>query len=275
MSTSSITKTVKKYIYGSVPYFFTKIFNANSPKLKYYKYIREHRYTRHIYEFAPAYIDMQVKVIEDKEKGLPYVLHEGNKKLYFPEDYPVQKIQKLYRDLLIEQHPEHPHHYIDSPEEVENKTILDIGAAEGIFSLSAIERARMIYLFECEPKWIKALEATFEPWKEKIRIIRKYVSDTNDETQQTLDSFFSDKSVNDLFLKMDIEGAECSALEGTKELFSKAQNLDFAICAYHRKNDAKEIAAFLDKYTCTYASREGYMYVRHRLRVGVIRGSKA
>lgn len=274
MSRSTI-KNFKKFIYGTIPYIYTKIICPDSPKIKYYKYIKEHDYTRHIYDFAPAYINMQVEVMEDKGKGLRYVMHEGDKRLYFPEDFSEQRIQKAYRSLLIEQHPEHPHHYIDSPDEIVDKTILDIGAAEGIFSLSAIEKARMIYLFEYDPKWIKALKATFEPWKDKVRIIKKYISNTNDDTQQTLDSFFTDKPVNDLFFKMDIEGAECSALDGAKELFTKAINLDFAICTYHRKNDAKDISAFLDDYSCTYNPREGYMYVMHRLRLGLIRGSKA
>lgn len=270
-----IVKSIKKFIYGTIPYTFTKMFSPHSSKINYYKYIQDHEYTRHIYDFAPAYIHMPVKVMEDKEKGLPYVMHRGNKKLYFPRNFSEQKIQNAYRCLLIEQHPEHPHHYIDSPEEITGKTILDIGAAEGIFSLDAIEQARMIYLFEYDPKWIEALKATFEPWKEKVRIIKKYISNVNDDAQQTLDSFFTDKPANDLFFKMDIEGAECSALAGAKELFSKAINLDFAICTYHRKNDAKDIAAFLDNYACTYRLRDGYMYVKHHLRPGLIRGSKA
>lgn len=271
----SIIKTLKKFIYGVIPYTFTKVFNPKSSKIKYYKYIKEHDYTRHVYDFAPSYINMRVKVMEDKEKELHYVLHEGNKKLYFPKDYSVEKIQNNYRNLIIEQHPEHPHHYIDTHTEIENKTILDIGAAEGIFSLSVIEKVNMVYLFECEPKWIRALEATFEPWKEKVIIIRKYISDTNSKNQQTLDTFFEDKPTDNLFLKMDIEGAECSALAGAGKLFTTATNLDFAICTYHRKNDVKEIAAFLDKYACTYHLREGYMYIKHHLRPGLLRGSKA
>lgn len=271
----SIIKNIKKFIYGAIPYAFTKTFHPESPKIKYYKYIKEHDYTRHIYDFAPSYINMHVEVMEDKEKELRYVLHAGSKKLYFPGDYSVEKIQKNYRNLIIEQHQEHPHHYIDTLTEVENKTILDIGAAEGIFSLSVIEKAKLVYLFECEPKWIKALEATFEPWKEKVIIIRKYISDTNSENQQTLDTFFEDKSTENLFLKMDIEGAECRALAGAEKLFSTATNLDFAICTYHRTNDAKDIAVFLDKYACNYILREGYMYIKHRLRPGLIRGHKA
>lgn len=61
-------KEYQKFIYGTIPYIYTKIFDPDSPKLRYYKYIKEHDYTRHIYDFAPAYINMKVDVMEDKEK---------------------------------------------------------------------------------------------------------------------------------------------------------------------------------------------------------------
>lgn len=271
----SLIKKFKKFIYGTIPYLYLKAFKPLSPKLNYYKYIKEYDYTRHIYEFARSYIKMPVHIQEDKFRGLYYVMHNGVKKLYFPGNYSAQKITNLYRALLIEQDTAHPHHYIDSLSEIENKTILDVGAAEGMFSLNAVETARMIYLFEYDSNWIEALKATFEPWKEKVILVKRFISNKNGATNQTLDDFFSDKSKDDLFLKMDIEGAECKALEGSKKLFSEAVNLNFAICTYHRRNDKHKISAYLNNYSCTYAPREGYMYVKHRLRTGLIRGFKA
>ena len=51
------------------------------------------------------------------------------------------------------------------------------------------------------------MEATFAPYKEKITIVRKYVSDVDEEDNITLDTFFRDegKFIDNLFLKMDIE----------------------------------------------------------------------
>ena len=51
------------------------------------------------------------------------------------------------------------------------------------------------------------MEVTFAPYKEKITIVRKYVSDVDDEDNITLDTFFRDegKSIDNLFLKMNIE----------------------------------------------------------------------
>ena len=43
--------TIKKFIYGTLPYYFMKGYKPGSPYLKYYEYIKEHGYSRHLYEF--------------------------------------------------------------------------------------------------------------------------------------------------------------------------------------------------------------------------------
>ena len=42
---------MKRLLYGAIPYYLTKIFSSHSPSLKYYKYIKDHKYSRHLYEF--------------------------------------------------------------------------------------------------------------------------------------------------------------------------------------------------------------------------------
>ena len=150
----------------------------------------------------------------DNTNGLPYVFHNG-RKLYFKRDM-LAFTEVAYRGLLIEQDKRSAHRYVDSYEELKGKTLLDIGAAEAIFTLDTIECIDHAYLFECDESWIEALEATFAPYKEKITIVRKYVSDVDDEDNITLDTFFRDegKSIDNLFLKMDIEGYVRKALEG-------------------------------------------------------------
>ena len=80
--------------------------------------------------------------------------------------------EAVYRGLLIEQDKRSAHRYVDSYEELKGKTLLDIGAAEAIFTLDTIECIDHAYLFECDESWIEALEATFAPYKEKITIVR-------------------------------------------------------------------------------------------------------
>ena len=175
--------------------------------------------------------------------------------------------------MLIEQDVRHPHHYADSVEEFRGKTLLDIGSAEGFTAPDTIEVTRFVYLFEYEDKWIEALQATFEPWKEKTMIVKKYISDHDDDVNAALDNFLKDKSRKDIFLKMDIEGAECMALQGCMELFAKADHLDFAICTYHKETDVVQIPAFLDRFNCSYSFTDGYMFVKHSLRKCLVRGS--
>ena len=268
-----LVNRLKKVIYGTLPYTYLRLVAPGSPKLEYYRFFHRAPYTHFPYDFACQYRELPVSVHMDGDKKLPYVVHKG-KKLYFPETYSAEKITNLYRALLLEQDVRYPHHYVDSPDEFQDRIVLDVGAAEGLISLEAVERARFIYLFECEPQWRRPLEETFRPWADKVVLVGKYVGDICDEKTVTLDRFFEDKPAERLFLKMDIEGAECKALEGARGLFSRAAAMEFAICTYHRKNDLRDISAFLDDFSCSYAPRKGYIYCDHHLRAGLLRGRK-
>lgn len=272
---AALLNYLKRFIYGTLPYAWGHLFCPNSPKLIYYKFLNEHGYSHYPYQFAKRYEEMVIDIREDVEKGLSYVVHRGTKKLYYPRNTERCKIEKNYKSLLIEQDSNHPHHYVDSINELRGKTLLDVGSAEGFTSLDAIECVKSLYLFEFETKWIEALKATFEPWKEKVMIVERYVGKENNDFCLTLDHFFQDKPSDNLFLKMDIEGAECDALSGAQGLFTKAKNLDFAICTYHRRGDRKAIASFLNQYHCDFLSRDGYLYVKHKLRTCLFRGYKA
>lgn len=267
-------KNLKRFIYGHCPYLFTKVFAPESPKLAYYKFFKEHPYTHHPYDFADQYLKLDVAVSRDAAKGLPYVVH-GGRRLYFPAAFSDRQVSVAYKCLMLEQDVRHPHHYVDSMEELRGMTLCDVGASEGFTSLEAIDYVRHIYLFEYDPAWIEALEATFEPWREKVTLVKKFVGDTDDDKNVRLDTFFEDKPIEGLFIKMDIEGAECMALSGARHLFAHAEGLEFAVCTYHRKNDLKDISAFLDGFDCTYFARDKYIYIDHRLRTAILRGRNA
>jgi len=219
--------------------------------------------------FANEYLNKDIQVYKDEQRELYYVLFE-DKRLYFRKDFSKEKIIKLYRSLLMEQDIRSPHHYIDSMNEIRSDVFVDIGCAEGILSLYLIRKVKHIYLFECDELWIAALEATFEPWRDKVTIVRKYVSSVDHNDEITLDKFFKEKYNQSLFLKMDVEGYERKVLDGCKMLFKNNPNLDFAICTYHLSDDEKIISKFLDRYNCYYINRRGFF--RHKLRSVVIRG---
>ena len=269
---ANLKKGVKVLLYGVLPLGFLSIFKKNSPELKYRKYFVKHGYTRHPYTFAQRYVEMPIEVFKDSSIGLQYVLHRSGQKLYYPRSYDVAAIRKSYKAVLIEQDIQHPHHYVDSLGEFKGKVFLDIGTAEGFTSLDVVDVAEQVYMFECDPRWVEALRATFEPWKEKVTIIEKFVSSVCDEKRISLDDFFKDKPTENLFLKIDVEGAECDVLNGARQLFSKVRNINFAVCTYHRANDAKKIMNYLREYQYTWNVPQELFYVKHSFRICLLKG---
>ena len=62
---------------------------------------------------------------------------------------------------------------------------------------------------------MEPLNATFAPWKDKLVIVQKYLYDTTDEMNITLDNFFADYSN---FLKLDVEWYEERLLLGADKI---------------------------------------------------------
>jgi hypothetical protein len=209
------------------------------------------------YDFSKKYNAQDINVYDDKENKMKYVLHNG-KKMYFPRGWKQINIQRYYNGLLIEQDAESPHCYETCKFQIENGDIAaDIGAAEGIFGLSNIEKIKKLYLFECDEKWIEALRQTFMPWKEKVEITNKYISDKTYENFITIDNFIGKKEIN--FIKADIEGAEIELLTGANKTLSMQKNLKLVLCAYHRQNDAQDLKRILEEKGFSTEFSKGYM----------------
>lgn len=117
------------------------------------------------------------------------------------------------------------------------------------------------------------MEATFAPYKEKITIVRKYVSDVDDEDNITLDTFFRDegKSIDNLFLKMNIEGYERIALEGAVHILEHGRQIGGSVCIYHLHDDKKVIESELKKFNLKTSIQPGYLYFEKEMRSAIIR----
>jgi len=250
-------RNFKLYLFGLRVYVFSPFF----PKNDYYnawRYIGRHGVTHYPFKTAVNYGKMSVEVFFDDEKNMPFVLHQ-NKQLYFPASLPEAKIKAKYRNLLIEKDINSSHRYLDTFDELKGKILLDIGAAEGIFALDAIETINKAYLFECDEMWLQALIATFAPWKEKVEIVKKYVGDSNSADCVTIDTFMTEKEHDNIHIKMDIEGEELAALNSAKNLLLKGKFISLSVCTYHRAEDVTEISAFLKSlgYACQFT--KGYL----------------
>jgi hypothetical protein len=232
------------------------------------------------YSFTEKYDYRDVEVFLDTILDLRYIIVDGNR-LYFKRSWPEELIKGCYSFLQMEQDMESPHRYITSDFFVkDNDVVADIGAAEGTFALSVIKRAGKIYLFESDIEWIKPLEATFAPWKGKVEIISRFVSDRNDEERITLDYFFENREAID-FLKVDVEGVETDLLKGCEKVLSGNKSLKLAICTYHKQDDESTISELLKNVGFEVTYSKGYMiYTKDKelrppyLRRGLIRAQR-
>ncbi|MCL2843976.1 MAG: FkbM family methyltransferase [Chitinivibrionia bacterium] len=236
-------------------------------------------YMMYAHDFIKEYNPININVLTDEECNMNYVVH-NNKRLYFPQAFDTENCRNYYCSLCVEQDHRSPHRY-DTPEYSPKigDVIADIGAAEGVWALAHVETAGKIYLFECEQEWITALQKTFEPWKDKVEIVNKFISDTTNEKCITFDDFIKDKEIN--VIKADIEGAEQAMLRGCAQTLSRREkdDLKLLLCTYHKSDDAENIKSILEESGFATEFSKGYLVVywddkEPYLRKGVIRAQK-
>lgn len=210
------------------------------------------------YPFNENYPADKIEVFKDTSNGLKYVLQEG-KKLYFKRRWNEARIKRAYSDLTREQDPESPHRYLTGSFTIgSNDVLADIGAAEANFTLAVIDKIKKAYLFEYDREWAEALNATFAPWKDKVEIINKYVSDHDDESHIRFDTFYR-KHPDLTFLKIDVDGAESIVLDSCNEVFKTPVPFKVALCTYHKNNDEKDFTLLLKNHGFSVTPSGGYM----------------
>lgn len=220
------------------------------------------------------------KIYYDADAGMYYVFLD-NKRMYYPKGHSEGSVLGQVCFCYLEQDINSPHRYLDKTFQVsEGDIIIDAGVAEGNFALSVVEKAKKVYLVECEHEWVEALEKTFEPWKEKVVIVEKMLGNQDDDTHIMIDSFVEEGEVN--FIKLDVEGAEIDSLKGASKVLENSKQVKCAICAYHRKNAEKDIRAFLEEKGFYTTTTKGYMFFKEdmdswtdgELRRGIVRAVK-
>jgi hypothetical protein len=222
-------------------------------------YLRWHKYSPFPYKWTKKYDNLLPEVYFDEDHKCLYALYEG-KKMYFPERFTRDYVIWAVRTILKEQDNQSPHLYLNDDFQVDpGSIVIDAGVAEGNFALSVVEKAKRLYLIECEKEWIEALKLTFAPWKEKVVFVEKYMSDTQSDTTISIDTLLSPETGKSYFIKLDIEGYEQKALSGMKNLVAGGNHLKMIVCTYHHPNDLNEIDAILKSYG--FASKVSDSYV--------------
>ena len=265
-------RSVFEFIRAKSTFLFFPLFRKNE-KNELYRFLGRYGLTPYPGKYSLKYRSMNIEPVFDESKQMYYIVHH-DKKLYFPKSYDKKHIKKVYRCLQIEQDIDSPHRYIDNYKALKGKTVLDIGAAEGIFSLDTINITKSAYLFECNPVWIEALYATFEPWKEKVTIVPLYVMDKSGDNKVTLDEFIISHDLNDIFVKMDIEGAEYLALTGAKKILER-NDVALSVCTYHNPLDAEKVCSYLAQFGFNQSFSKGYLYCRKHMNKAIVRAQKS
>ena len=225
----------------------------------------------------------------DEDYKLPFVIHKG-KKMFYPKNFSPNDVKTFYLNLIEVDcilggvHREkQPHQYqTDSFKIEEGDVLADVGCAEALLALDTIDLVSRAYLFEGDPKWIPALKATFCEYEDKVVIINKYVSDIDSDTTVTLQSALKCEEGKNIFIKMDIEGAEIEVLKGSKSFLKSTSNIKIACCTYHHQDDADLIHNLFKEIGLENEFSEGYMYLKGYdrdfrfpyFRRGVLRGWK-
>jgi len=227
------------------------------------KYLKTHKYASFPFFWTEKYDTFLPEVHQDPENSRLYVLFEG-KKMYFPKRYTETQIIWSLRSIFKEQDSESPHLYLTPEFQVEpDSVIIDAGVAEGNFALSVVEKAKRLYLIECEAEWVEALKLTFAPWKEKVIFVEKYMSDSEGESTVSIDSLLKPVANEKYFIKMDIEGFEQKALAGMKNLVASGNAIKLNVCTYHQPFALKEISEILGDYGFDCQVSKGFVLFFH------------
>jgi hypothetical protein len=213
------------------------------------------------YDYINKYHPLDVKVFKDEGNGFSYVFHY-NKKLYFKRDWNELQIQKYYNSLRIEQDELSPHCYFtDSFKINKDEVVVDIGTAEGNFSLDIIEKVKHIYMIEGDEEWIEALKLTFKPWIDKVTIIHKFIGESDNGQFISLNQLMPYLDID--FMKVDIEGWESSMLKGSSLLLNNRKIKKITICTYHKQEDYDRIDSILKSSGYITSHSSGYMIYKY------------
>jgi FkbM family methyltransferase len=189
--------------------------------------------------------------------------------LYWPKECPIDGIYQVTSETFDN---EDWHYYQKKHTEViAGEVLLDIGAAEGLFSLTVANLCKSILLVEPNDYFVKALNRTFAPYKEKVSIFNVAVGSQNGEIVFNPDSLIGritpgntlgtkkplrkiDDVVTDIpitYLKADLEGFETEMLRGAEKTI-KSNRPKIAITAYHKENNTNEIISLIKTFVPEY-----------------------
>lgn len=227
--------------------------------IKMLTYLDHHPVRMIPYDFVDEYDANSIVIRIDDSTGYPWVEVSG-RKVFFPKEFSREYIRTAVCTALMEQDVRSPHCYNAGRFcfNAEGAGVF-VGASDGMYCLSVLEHFHAVYLFEADDKWLVPLSLTFAPWKEKVRVIRKFISDRTIGNEITLDDFSGNIDDEITYVQADIEGAEIKLLAGGSNLLAQPGRLKLSLCCYHRNDDNDELRKILLSHGFSLSYSLGYM----------------
>ncbi len=232
------------------------------------------------YDFVKKYQASDWQVYTEEESGMMYIPYRG-RKMFFPRGWTEEHALDYFVSVITEQDKESPHCYNKEGYEVQNgDVVVDAGAAEGIFALDIIDRAKKIYLIEADEQWVEALKQTFKDDMDKVEIIYGFLGNEMMGNKVSIDGLFEREEIN--YIKMDIEGYEKNSILGAMKTIERNSNIICAVCAYHCKDDETWLTYRFKEMGMSIDTSRGYIcpdwtisaYLEAELRRGIVFGKK-
>jgi hypothetical protein len=247
---------------------YLKILHLPEPWATTYReeidYIRREGVAAFPYEAARAL--EPIRSGRDAARGLPYVMHR-DRRLYFPRNWSEARAAEAYARYIAEEcllgggyRRKAPHQYVTETFRVrEGDTVFDIGAAEGLFALDCVGRARRVVLIEADRVWAEPLAATFAPDGDRVRIVIARVGARAGRGHVRLSDLLKEERPSRCFMKMDVEGAEGALIEEASPFLASADGARIACCVYHRRGDEERIRRRLEEWGYAVHTSDGWM----------------
>ena len=228
------------------------------------------------YEWTKNYRAETISVEKDGGNGLLYVRVNGHQ-VFFPRRTTPAEVQQAVCIGQMEQDERSPHRYVGDGFNVDSGDVaVCIGASDGLFCLSLIDRLSKAYLFEPDEGWHEPLRATFAPWGDKVEIIPLAAASKDAVGRVSLDSFFKKRPLPN-YIQVDVDGAERDVLNGARNLLRAASKLRLSLCTYHKRLDFQEFDRLLSCQGYTIHHSPGFFLIGVRMpyfRRGILYASR-
>jgi hypothetical protein len=209
------------------------------------------------YEWVKEYRPEQTPAKKDERNGLLYVTVDGHR-VFFPRKMTPAEVEQAVCVGRMEQDKRSPHRYVGDGFTVDAGDVaVFVGASDGLFCLSLIERLSKAYLFEPCSDWHEPLRATLAPWGDRAEVVPLALGAEQGPGQTSLDIFFRERLLPN-YIQVDVDGVDKEVLAGARHILGASPKLRLSLCAYHQRLDYQYFERLLSGLGCAIHHSPGF-----------------